>query len=270
MASAAPRMQRPVRSLLHPRRSVDTPETEPLPLYTPRREDLDPETASIVSEAPTYRSEVPSYSASVNAPLISSLEHRPVGLPSLPFAPGWGYRPHGPVGDLRNHDYAVANWSIARSKPTTRHYENVARRRMQRESSVSDIIQTLSVLPAAAIETPAATTTIASSSSASPMAPASGAAAAAAPLTPYSPAEDPDLVGEAAASRARSQRLYREGCLFDPREALRGESKSWDFMAVQMKDWDGRQPSWNNFRKDMDTGRRGKLAKRIGLRRRGS
>jgi hypothetical protein len=49
---------------------------------------------------------------------------------------------------------------------------------------------------------------------------------------------------------------------------LAAEGKSWDFMLMQMRDWEGRQQSWNNFRKDMEGGRRGKLARRIGFRRR--
>jgi hypothetical protein len=64
--------------------------------------------------------------------------------------------------------------------------------------------------------------------------------------------------------------LYRESCFLDPREALRSENRSWDFMLVQMRDWEERQQSWNNFRKEVDTSRRGKLARRIGLGRRGS
>lgn len=82
---------------------------------------------------------------------------------------------------------------------------------------------------------------------------------------PFSYLEDPDLVGEVAAARAKSSRLYRENAMRDPLEALRNEDKSWDFMLNQMKDWDEREQSWNNFRKDLNCGRRMKLARRIGF-----
>ena len=50
-------IQGPVRSMLHPRNAIDTPEIEPLPLYTPapsppRCQDAD--AASIASDVPTY------------------------------------------------------------------------------------------------------------------------------------------------------------------------------------------------------------------------
>jgi hypothetical protein len=258
--------QGPVRSLLHPRSSVDTPDTEPLPLYTPRISDPDPETASIISDAPTYYSELaPPYTPASPAPLISSNGQQAVGLPNRRYAPGFQSRAHGSVGDLNSHNYNVANWSTIRSGPTSRHYENVARRRAQREASVTDILNTLSAVPASTLEPPSPTTpTSASSTLPSSTAPAT----ASEPPAPYSPAEDPALVGEAAAAAARSQRLYRENCVLDPRDALRCESKSWDFMLVQMRDWEERQQSWSNFRKDMEGGRRGKLARRIGFRRR--
>ena len=262
-------VQRPVRSLLHPRRSVDTPDTEPLPLYTPRVHEADSDAASIVSEAPTYRSDVPSYTASTPAPLIASNGPPATGLPYRRYAPGFDLRPGGPVSDPRAHSYNMANWSTARSGPTNRHYENVARRRMQRETSVTDIMQALAAVPASVADNaPSVSATPSTSTSALPNATISNTPRPAEPSSPYSPAEDPDLVGEAAAAAARSHRLYRESCFVDPREALRGESRSWDFMMVQMKDWDERQQSWNNFRRDMDTGKRGKLARRLGLARR--
>jgi hypothetical protein len=84
---------------------------------------------------------------------------------------------------------------------------------------------------------------------------------------PFSPLEDPTLVGEVAAARAKSSRLYRENAMRDPLEALRNENKKWDFMLAQMKDWDEREQSWNNFRRDLNGGRRLKLARRIGFKR---
>lgn len=55
---------------------------------------------------------------------------------------------------------------------------------------------------------------------------------------PVLPLEDPALVGEEAAKRARQQRLYREACLkHDGDMRLVQENKSWDFMLSQMADW---------------------------------
>jgi len=73
-------------------------------------------------------------------------------------------------------------------------------------------------------------------------------------------------VGELAAARAKEQRLYRENCMRDSAAALKYESKGWDFMLAQMKDWDEREQSWNNFRRDLNGGRRKLLARRIGFR----
>lgn len=65
-----------------------------------------------------------------------------------------------------------------------------------------------------------------------------GVAADAATAAPVLPHEDPALVGEAAAARARQQRLYREACLrHDDSVRLVQESKTWDFMLSQMADW---------------------------------
>jgi hypothetical protein len=67
-----------------------------------------------------------------------------------------------------------------------------------------------------------------------------------------SPHEDPDLVGHAAAERARAQRLYREMILRGGDEALEYEGAGWDFIIRQMSDWDERERSWNAFRADRE------------------
>ncbi len=80
--------------------------------------------------------------------------------------------------------------------------------------------------------------------------------------TPAYPLEDPDLVGPEAAERARVQRLYMQTCKEE--EALRLESKTWDFMLSQMGDWKEREKSWEKFRKEV--GRSRLLGRRTGLR----
>jgi hypothetical protein len=79
---------------------------------------------------------------------------------------------------------------------------------------------------------------------------------------PFSPLEDPYLVGEEAARRARTQRVYREMCLRGE-EAQRYESRSWDFMHSQMADWEERQQSWSGYRRRVG---QTKLLGRLGLR----
>ena len=64
--------------------------------------------------------------------------------------------------------------------------------------------------------------------------------------TPISPHEDPDLVGVEAAAQARQRRLYMAKCRTES-EALASEARSWNFMTIQMTDWEDRQRSWNRF-----------------------
>lgn len=260
--------QRPVRSLLHPRRSVETPDTEPLPLYTPRNHEQDSDASSIVSEAPTYRSDIPPYSASASTykPLVTGNGPPSIGLPYRKYAPGFEMRLGGSVGDVSSQSYNMATWSTTRSGPTIRQYKNVAKRRVQRDSDVMSILNSLATVPHSIMETlptPVSASMSNMSSSESPM-----MANTPESRVPYSPAEDADLVGESAAATARRQRQSRERGVIDRRDALGGENRSWDFTMVQMKDWEGRGQSWNNFRKDMVTSKRGKLARRLGLAKR--
>jgi hypothetical protein len=80
---------------------------------------------------------------------------------------------------------------------------------------------------------------------------------------PVSPLEDPYLVGEEAARRARTQRVYREMCLREA-ETARYDSNSWEFMFNQVADWEERQQSWKNYRARV--GQTKLLGRRLGLR----
>jgi hypothetical protein len=75
--------------------------------------------------------------------------------------------------------------------------------------------------------------------------------------------EDPYLVGEEAANRARAQRVYREMCLRGE-EATIYDSRSWEFMINQMADWEERGSSARNNRPR--TGQRKLLGHRFGFR----
>jgi hypothetical protein len=237
------------RSLIRPSFNLETPFNEPLPLYSPPARGTDSETASIHSEAPSYRSEAPPYSPPA-ATITNPRNDQPRGLPYRRYAPGFQARPHGSVADIKNHNYNVSNWSSVRTGLASKQYENVAKRRVQRDDAVAGLLCSLTLVQVS----PASSSTTTS---------------ATAPVVveePHNPMEDPALVGETAAARAKEQRLYRENCMRDSREALRYESKSWDFMLAQMVDWDEREQSWNKFRKEVAGGRRKMLARRIGFR----
>ena len=219
-----------------------SPVIEPLPVYT-RREDAD--AVSIRSSAPSYVSHNPppyappvdSLTSAVAAPAAAT--QRPTGLPYRRYAAGFTPRLSGPVGDVASHNYNTASWGSLRTSGAAKQYENVARRRVERDSAVAGLLSSMSLL----------TDGLGGSSNEQDR--------------PVSPLEDAALVGEAAAAAARDARLYREKCVRGDK-MLRDESRSWDFMLAQMADWEERDRSWAKFRDDMARGRRVKLAKRIG------
>ncbi len=229
---------------------------EPLPLYS-----RDPETLSIRSNAPSYTSEAPSYHSTrpLNARTISFAGNNgqqslpcssDSGLPSRRFAPGFNRGiSTGSLSNVENHKFNVGAWSSHINGLQARHYHNVAHRRATvsntEERSVIGAMQRLQELDSPRHgEEPAVERDNEED--------ATGA---------Y-PLEDPDLVGPEAAARARVQRLYMQTCKEE--EALRLESKTWDFMLSQMGDWKEREKSWEKFRKEV--GRSRLLGRRTGLR----
>ncbi|KAI5925820.1 hypothetical protein F4810DRAFT_708332 [Camillea tinctor] len=74
------------------------------------------------------------------------------------------------------------------------------------------------------------------------------------------PLEDPYLVGEEAAARARRERLARES----GEDILISENRRWDWFLAQLKESEERDRSWTNFRREMESGSRRKLARRFG------
>jgi hypothetical protein len=150
------------------------------------------------------------------------------------------------------HNYNIANWSSTKTSHASKQYENVAKRRMQRDkNSISELAQ---LLP-----------TVSNGSTSSSTSTSNDTRTVDVVVEqPLSPLEDPQLVGERAAQQAREQRLYRERCLMGD-EALRNENKGWDFMMAQMADWEERERSWMRFRESVRGPRRTMLAKRIGM-----
>lgn len=85
------------------------------------------------------------------------------------------------------------------------------------------------------------------------------------------PHEDPELVGEEAATLARNQRLYINshrvgtGRLYSAQETdvmRKQEARTWDFMLGQMADWEDRERSWSKFREDVG---RTRFLRRLGV-----
>jgi hypothetical protein len=92
------------------------------------------------------------------------------------------------------------------------------------------------------------------------------------------PLEDEELVGKEAAEKARQERIGWG------REVLIREDRRWDWLLGeccchliyefvftnarldQMKDWEEREKSWNKFRVEVEQGKRGKLARRLGMK----
>lgn len=236
--------------------------TEVAVQYGPSRNERlsveDFETASIRSAAPSYVSEAPSYHSTLppyeSAPAYSPPEprnqanarpnvqqHPPPSPSSSPFSPGAGL-PRIPSPRRRSDvpqlgDFRIPTWSTTTSNPT---YARVAQRRaIAASSSTSSMENALrSVLERAN----------------------SASAVAEAPVV--RPLEDPYLVGEEAAARARHARLARER----GDDILMLEDRRWDFFLAQMKAQEQRDRSWSNFRRDMESGNRTRLARHIGRR----
>jgi len=221
-------------------------DVEPLPLYS--RDD--PDAISIHSAAPSYVSDTPTYHSqrtpvSLLPPLTPNQHVR--GLPAAHYAPGFQSRDPSRQNNLSFREINANSWSSTRTSNNSRQYNAVARRRAnQAQVNTTAILNSLSAVPE---RSPTSSTT---NVSAYPFQVTASSEDAANPL------EDPYLVGEEAARRARAQRVYREMCLRGEEAAIY-ESRSWDFMWAQMADWEERRTEWNNFRRPRQTKLLGRL-----------
>lgn len=235
----------------------------------PRLSAEDFETASIRSAAPSYVSDAPSYHSTLpptealpqytppartgNSTPTNASSRPPMVPPangsSLLYGPGLP-----PIHDLpprsrapQMTDFRIPTWSTMHSNPTARHYQAVANRRATRGSSSN------------------------SSSRGGGSAALNGAnseqqvqGALRAVLgrlneqedererTRSRPLEDPYLVGEEAAARARRERLARES----GDDILIREDQRWDWFLGQIQDWDQRRESWRQFEQSRRSRRR--------------
>lgn len=292
-------------------------EVEPLPLY-----QRDPDTSSLLSSAPSYTSEAPTYRSSArDSQLIPEAHHQqqpqpyyistslldisapPPSLrtanppsppppdrrlaPSTAYAPGFTSRaPNAaPDAEALQNNYNIGAWSSVTSSHARRQYERVAMRRASRAAGVDRTSALLESMrlggdgeqppspvecssragtpppgpPAAVVRSDTHEVVGAGEDAGRSLLGERGVAADAATAAPVLPHEDPALVGEAAAARARQQRLYREACLrHDDSVRLVQESKTWDFMLSQMADWEERERSWGRFRADVEV-RQGRI-----------
>lgn len=203
------------------------------------------ETASIRSAAPSYVSEVPSYHSTITQGHTEAIPaYTPRTTPSA-SAPGVartqpmprrqtiGLPPvpaARPAAVPSLHNFRVPSWS-ANNALASRHYHNVAQRRVV-DGRYADKRNTTDRTAEHIDEV----------------------------RDELRPLEDPYLVGEEAAAQARRERLARE----NGDDILIREDRRWDFLLVQMKDWDERERSWNKFRREVNHGRGKRLLNRLG------
>ncbi|KAI1049935.1 hypothetical protein LB506_001447 [Fusarium annulatum] len=201
-----------------------------------------------VSEAPSYHSTnpypetLPSYTpparshAVVRSSLVpqgsgtSTPRQQTIGLPPVPALP------------LRSqpnlNNFRIATWSSVSSNPNARHYQNVANRRLTAQRDPVDSLRRVMTDVSEQEQDRYITR----------------------------PLEDPYLVGEVAAARARTERLARES----GDDILLREDRQWDWFLARMRDSDDRQRNWtptNPYRREVEAGSRKKLLRRIGGRR---
>ncbi|KAK1768682.1 hypothetical protein QBC33DRAFT_557460 [Phialemonium atrogriseum] len=227
----------------------------------PSAEDF--ETASIRSAAPSYTSDAPSYhsvaphpepvppysppasrsaSGSTSAPPAASSSnsnsntnahsrvnsgtsaHPSRAAPGLPRIPSG--LPRRQAARLPSLDeFRIPTWSSVSASPNARHYHSVAQRRVAAANTASDPLQCARRMLLERVDEEWRRNRV-------------------------RPLEDPYLVGEEAAARARAERLARENTA----DVLVLDDKRWDWFLAQTKE----------FRRGVRNGSQGKLARRIG------
>ncbi|KAK3954370.1 hypothetical protein QBC32DRAFT_368694 [Pseudoneurospora amorphoporcata] len=157
-----------------------------------------------------------------------------VGLPPVPSGPA-------PRTDLPVlGDFRIPSLTSRSSNPNLRQYQNVAQRRAAANASTTNLDGLRRALDRIEEER---NNNNPSNNAARPR-----------------PLEDPYLVGEEAAAKARRERLARENG-----DILVQENHRWDLFLNLMREQEERQPAWRRFRKNMET-RTSKLPFRLGMR----
>ncbi|KAH7121234.1 hypothetical protein B0J11DRAFT_61519 [Dendryphion nanum] len=192
---------------------LTAPFVDPLPLYSQR----DPDSASILSATPSYISEAPPYtsaalpsqrqnqassSSSLLPPLTPGQQSQTRGLPPVRYAPGFTSR-----APSISTSSITEPWNSPLTSQNSRQYLAVARRRANQAAEDTAILNSLNAVATLTSSSPSTTSSATSISS------DSYPVILGTRTTPVTPLEDPYLVGEEAAERARQQRVYREMCL---------------------------------------------------------
>ncbi|KAH8758955.1 hypothetical protein F5883DRAFT_146881 [Diaporthe sp. PMI_573] len=233
------------------------------------------ETSSIRSAAPSYISEAPSYHTTVsttetippysppqsgNANANANTNNTPASRSLLPshtaHIPSPGLPPIPPArssaADLPSLGaFRIPSWSVN----TNPMYQRVATRRAQAAMSSGEglVRNAARVLERVNEESGGGGGGGGGGGSSGSVTPADSSR--------VRPLEDPYLVGEVAAARARRERLARE----NTEDILHREDRRWDWFLGQVNEREERSTSWRPFRRDnMHTGSRMKLARRVG------
>ncbi|KAK4187270.1 hypothetical protein QBC35DRAFT_238542 [Podospora australis] len=191
------------------------PHPDPVPPYTPPSS-----TATGSSSSATSRNQVSSLLGP--APPASSDSARRTGLPPVPSGPLRSTEPS-------LNQFRIPSWSTISSNPTARHYHNVALRRASNAASNTAQVELRRVM-LERIEEEEARNRI-------------------------RPLEDPYLVGEVAAARARRERLARE----NGDDILIRENRRWDFFLGQMRNMERSHESTTSRRSFLPRFRHGVL-----------
>lgn len=232
------------------------------------------ETASIRSAAPSYISEAPSYHTTVSTtetippyspPQSGNANNNgtPASRSLLPshtaHIPSPGLPPIPPVRSSASDmpslgAFRIPSWSVN----TNPMYQRVATRRAQAAMSSGEGLVRNAARVLERVNEESSGGGVGGSSG--------GGGSGSGSVSPADsnrvrPLEDPYLVGEVAAARARRERLARE----NTEDILHREDRRWDWFLGQMNEREERSTSWRPFRRNnMHSGSRVKLARRVG------
>jgi hypothetical protein len=229
----------------------------------------------IVSEAPSYHSTIPGAettppyvppgttaaafddSLEIAAAAEQEADRSRTPQPALPHTIGLPPIPPLPHASRQMptlSEFRIPTWSTISSNPTARHYHSVAQRRVARDSDPAESLRQHILKQVIDQEEEIQN-------------------------RQFRPLEDPYLVGEDAARKARDERLAKE----NGEDILVREDRRWDLLlsmsahsahpghhvwvlilrSDQMRDWNHRERSWTRLRRDIESGERMKLAGRL-------
>ncbi|KAK3943128.1 hypothetical protein QBC46DRAFT_48292 [Diplogelasinospora grovesii] len=209
--------------------------TEPIPPYSPPAAPL-PNFGGRAPSAATSSSSAAAAAASTNRSQAATTSSAPssgrqqqqYGLPPVPTGPLPSRRSQMP---LQLSEFRIPSWSnLSTANPTARQYQRVALRRTRAAAASSSMESPKKM----ALERCAEEEEQQHQQ-----------------RNRVRPLEDPYLVGEEAAARARRERLARES-FFLGDEVLVREDRRWDWFLAQMSDWEEREASWKRYRQQAE------------------